>query len=268
MVSQLRFIDVLDSNTFGLVPPCADPRFDHRTCDYWEDPDRGSKSARASWLTTAGTSSAPDRPAPPVSDNPFAPQPRDLNPFAPASSAASRGSQARSAALNALAGDDDDGDQAFNPFAPKTTRPSRSTDGLPRKLALLLRGRDVFGSYAKIALEADEPVAWTQFGPLSAYPRASRLRELYPQLPDSPLPAVISCIATTAEARRQGHAKALIAEVCRDLAGRGFSAVEAYPDLTQGEDETSAARPGFWIGCGFRTAVDDERFPVMRRELD
>jgi hypothetical protein len=278
MRSVLRFVDVLDRDTFGLVPPCADPRFDHRTCDYWEDADRGSKAARASWLTAPNVAAGPERATPSVSDNPFAPIPRaadnpfaptaTANPFAPAPAPAtvSSGSQARSAALSALAGDDADDD--WNPFAPTTVRPSRSTEGLPRKLALLLRGRDVFGSYAKVALEADEPVGWTQFGPLSAYPRALRLRELYPQLPESPLPAVISCIATTAAARREGHARALIAEVCRDLASRGFSAVEAYPDLTQREDETSAARPAFWIECGFRVAVDDDRFPVMRRELD
>ena len=112
-----------------------------------------------------------------------------------------------------------------------------------------------------------EPVAYCQFGPLSAYPRALRLRELYPQLPDAPLPAVISCIASTAEARRQGYARELVDDVCRDLADRGFAAVESYPDLTRSEDETSAGRPGFWHQLGFATAVDDERFPVMRREL-
>jgi hypothetical protein len=55
--------------------------------------------------------------------------------------------------------------------------------------------------------------------------------------------------------------------VCEDLAGRGFAAVEAYPDLTLREDEASGARPGFWHELGFVTAVDDERYPVMRREL-
>ncbi len=44
--------------------------------------------------------------------------------------------------------------------------------------------------------------------------------------------------------------------------------MEAYPDRTQAIEETSAATPGFWLGCGFVTAVDDERFPVMRRELE
>ncbi len=51
------------------------------------------------------------------------------------------------------------------------------------------------------------------------------------------------------------------------LRSRGFSAVESYPDLTRPETETSGARPEFWHKLGFDTAVDDERFPVMRREL-
>ena len=61
--------------------------------------------------------------------------------------------------------------------------------------------------------------------------------------------------------RKQTH------PVCADLAERGFAAIEAYPDLTRSETETSGARPEFWHKLGFATAVDDERFPVMRREL-
>jgi hypothetical protein len=241
---DIRIVDVGDEGSFRLIPPCADARFDHRTCDYWEDAERGSKASRASWLEAA----APARPAPsPLADNPFAPPPREaaFNPFAT----------------------DNDGEPADNPFAPKVVRERPLREGVPRKLALLDRGRGVFGSYAKVLLVDDEPAAYSQFGPLSAYPRALRLRELYPQLPESPLPAVITCIATTAAARRAGHAERLVEEVCRDLAGRGFYAVEAYPDLTLGENEASGARPGFWHELGFATAVDDERYPVLRREL-
>ena len=46
----IRIVDVTDDPTFALLPPCADPGFDHRSCDYWEDADRGSKAARASWF--------------------------------------------------------------------------------------------------------------------------------------------------------------------------------------------------------------------------
>jgi ribosomal protein S18 acetylase RimI-like enzyme len=103
---------------------------------------------------------------------------------------------------------------------------------------------------------------------LTAYPRAQRTRDLYPALPDSPLPAVITCIATTAEARDMGLAKTLVEAVCDDLEGRGFAAVETYPEVGARPDATSAATPAFWEAVGFTVAAADERFPVMRRELE
>ena len=182
-----------------------------------------------------------------------------MNPFAPA---AGSGSTARNPFLEDLGNP-----PAENPFAP--TRPVRPTVGadVPRKLQLLGRGLGIFGSYAKLLLADGEAVAYCQFGPLSAYPRALRLRELYPELPDAPLPAVITCIATTAGARREGYALRLVDEACRDLAGRGFAAVEAYPEAHASPDATPAAGPGFWVKAGFAVVVQDERFPVVRREL-
>ena len=257
-MTAIRIIDVTDEPSFRLVPPCADPGFDHRSCDYWEDADRGSKAARLAWLE-ASPPLEPTRRASPA-DNPFAPA-RDepaFNPFA----ATDRSSRP---AFNPFA-DDDDG-PLDNPFAPRPpARPSVGSD-VPRKLGLLGRGLGVFGSYAKVLLVDDQPVAYAQFGPLSAYPRAQRLRELYPQLPDAPLPAVITCIATTAAARGAGHAKWLVAAICDDLAGRGFAAVEAYPERDTRPDATSAATPEFWLAAGFTLAVEDDRFPVVRREL-
>jgi ribosomal protein S18 acetylase RimI-like enzyme len=134
-------------------------------------------------------------------------------------------------------------------------------------LRLLGRGLGVFGSYAKVLLLDDVAVAYSQFGPLTAYPRAQRVRDLYPQLPDAPLPAVITCIASTPDARRQGLALRLVQAVVSDLEGRGFTAVETYPTEGVPPDATSAATPAFWIRAGFGLAVDDARFPVMRREL-
>jgi hypothetical protein len=254
-MATIRIVDVVDEASFGLIPPCADPRFDHRTCDYWEDADRGSKAVRPSWLDRA-PALAPQTRA--NTGNPFLDDVAE-NPFNPFASSSS------SPAANPFAPRGDA--LAENPFAPQPkARPPVASDA-PRKLALLARGLAIFGSYAKVLLVDDEAVGWTQFGPLSAYPRASRVRDLYPQLPESPLPAVISCIASTREARRQGHALGLVRAVCDDLAGRGFAAVEAYPELGVAEDATSAATPAFWIAAGFTTAVDDERFPVMRREL-
>jgi hypothetical protein len=256
VATRLRIVDVTDEATFALVPPCADAGFDHRSCDYWEDADRGSKAARAAWLEPAAPAEPPARRS---TGNPFlddAGSATAANPFAP---------PADRPAFNPFALDDDP--IADNPFAPKPAIRPRVASTAPRKLALLARGLEVFGSYAKVAMLGDMPIAWTQFGPLSAYPRAMRLRELYPQLPQSPLPAVITCIATTADARRQGHALRLVSAVTADLAGRGFAAVEAYPERGAREDATSAANPEFWQRAGFRIAVDDERYPVLRLEL-
>ena len=170
-------------------------------------------------------------------------------------------------ASDVLAGDDLFATPGWNPFAPGPGPERPRTVGVPRKLALLDRGRGIFGSYARIAYLSDEPVAFAQFGPLSAYPRARHIRELYSQLPVAPPPGVITCVATIASARGSGYARALVLDVCAELAHRGFAAVEAYPDLTRPINETSAATPEFWLGCGFVMAVADDRYPVMRRSL-
>ena len=271
-MDQIRIVDVVDAASFGLLPPCADPAFDHRTCDYWEDRDRGSKAYRVGWLeraaapgaapgAAAGQAGPTSRRAP---ANPFAhtSDERPANPFAPVA--------ARPPGSNPFALEDDAAADP-NPFAP--SRPARPgvPAGGPRKLGLLGRGLAVFGSYAKVLLlrqdDEERPVAYAQFGPLSAYPRALRLRDLYPQLPAAPLPAVITCIATVEDAHGGRLALRLVGAVCEDLAGRGFFAVEAYPEANARPHATSAATPAFWVRAGFRVVVDDERFPVVRREL-
>jgi len=255
-MAALRIVDVRDTESFRLLPPCAAPGFDHRSCDYWEDGDRGSRAARASWWD-AGVAAPAPRPKP---RNPFGREDDEpaVNPFAPAGTARP--------AFNPFASGGD-AEAAENPFASRReARPAVPADA-PRKLHLLGRGLAVFGTYAKVLLVDDVPAAYAQFGPLSAYPRALRVRELYPRLLASPLPAVITCIATTAAARGAGHARMLVAAVCDDLAGRGFSAIEAYPEPHANPDATSAASPRFWVGCGFDVVVDDDRYPVVRREL-
>jgi hypothetical protein len=264
-MDRIRIVDVTDGATFGLLPPCADPSLDHRTCDYWEDADRGSKAHRASWLRTGDGHGADPRAARPPSSNPFLAdlEAREDNPFA----------LKRSTPLNPFALDaDDDAPAGDNPFAPKRAARPTVGPGAAPKLALLGRGLAVFGSYAKVLLVDDgagdeRAAAYAQFGPLSAYPRALRLRELYPKLPQSPLPAVVTCVAVTAEDRARGHALALVDAICVDLAGRGFAAVEAYPEIGPTPDATSAATPSFWERAGFSVVVADERYPVVRREL-
>lgn len=258
---SIAIVDVTDDAAFGLIPPCADPGFDHRSCDYWEDADRGTKAIRLEWLKPApaprpaagsGAGSA-------LAANPFLAdlEERAANPFA--SPGAGLG------AANPFLADDDAADD--NPFAPKRAVRPTVGEGAPPKLRLLGRGLGVVGSYAKVLRRDDVPVAYCQFGPLTAYPRAQRTRDLYPALPDAPLPAVITCIATTADARGEGLARALVDAVCADLGGRGFAAVETYPEVGARPDATSAATPEFWISVGFVVAAADERFPVMRRDL-
>lgn len=257
-MTAITILDVTDETGFKRIPPCADPGFDHRSCDFWEDEKRGSKAARLSWLEPMPA--PPPEPARPF--NPFAPAPKGpaFNPFDPRAASDSRSGGSIFDPL----GDDE---PIANPFAPQPRSGPAVAPDAPRKLHLLTRGLAVFGSYAKV-LELDgEAAAYCQFGPLSAYPRAQQVRELYPRLPSAPLPAVITCIATTTAARGQGHAHALVEAVVEDLASRGFSAVEAYPEPAAHPDATSAANPAFWSACGFDLAIDDPRFPVVRREL-
>jgi GNAT superfamily N-acetyltransferase len=297
-MGEIRIVDVTGQDAFTLVPPCADPSFDHRSCDYWEDAVAGSKARRESWLRpraeTPGPGSAPG--GTPERDtraivNPFLEEASRrepaFNPFSIGS-----GARNRPDPFGGEAGSSDGPDPferevarervdpfgspdapdlfapiADNPFAPPPRRLDRPGPGSPRKLGLLTRGAGVFGSYARMLVVDGRAAAYCQFGPLSAYPRALQLRDLYPQLPASPLPAVITCIATTADARRQGHALALVRDVCDELARRGFAAVETYPEAATTPDATSTAFPSFWERAGFGMVVRDERYPVMRREL-
>ncbi|MEX2184198.1 MAG: hypothetical protein WEC14_07095 [Chloroflexota bacterium] len=260
---RIVVLDVTDEASYARLPPCADRGFDHRSCDYWEDADRGSRAVRLDWLQPSSSSWPPDRSAPPraAPANPFL---ADLtagvaNPFAVAGGGGPP-------ANPFLLGDDDD-PPADNPFAPRREPRPAVPDSAPRKLRLLGRGLGVVGSYAKVLLLDDEPAVYAQFGPLTAYPRAQRTRDLYPALPEAPLPAVITCIATTAQARGMGLAHRLVMAICEDLAERGFAAVETYPTVGAPADATSSATPAFWETLGFAVAAADERFPVMRREL-
>lgn len=253
---RIEIVDVTDESTYALIPPCANPGFDHRSCDYWEDAERGSKAIRLDWIEP-GAAVAPE-PAPRPVENPFLAdlEERRANPFAAALGGG---------AANPLFSDDDPLED--NPFAPRRASRPTVADAAARKLRLLGRGLGVAGSYAKVLLADDRPAVYCQFGPLTAYPRAQRTRDLYPALPDAPLPAVITCIASTAAAHGAGLARTLVAAVCDELEARGFAAVETYPEIGARPDATSAATPAFWESVGFVTAAPDERFPVLRREL-
>src|SRR5215211_6537824 len=69
--AAITVVDVTDESTFALLPPCADRGFDHRSCDYWEDADKGSKAARPSWIERGGPSGAEPAPQRSQPANPF-----------------------------------------------------------------------------------------------------------------------------------------------------------------------------------------------------
>ena len=230
-MDDLRTLDVTDEPTFALVPPCADPGFDHRSCDYWEDDGarleggppglagalRGRRGAAGRRRRT-GNPFLDDLDAAGVSGNPFAragrPRPRTRS--------STRTTTRRSIRSRRR---------------PRPDRPSRR----PRRAscgcsAVAWAWR---AATPRCCVQGERTVAYCQFGPLTAYPRAQRIRDLYPSLPVSPLPAVITCISTVAEGRGEGHGRRLVEAVCEDLAAprvRRGGGVPGARDAT-GRDE-------------------------------
>ena len=142
------------------------------------------------------------------------------------------------------------------------------------KRSRLLAGRDIAGSYGMLAVRTDAvertAVGYSQFGPLSLYPRAQDIRDRYPQLPESPAPWIVTCLqagpASSAEERAE-IGLALLRAVCDELDRRGITAVEAYPE---GVDDPWLPSPGpasVYEAAEFERAAGDDRFPVYRREL-
>ena len=181
-------------------------------------------------------------------------------------------------ALAAFLGVEEEGPPAFNPFAPKeptreeALRDAAAAPGQPPKLRLLTRQLPVSGPMGWVLLAKGEPVAYCQAGPLSAFPRAQRLRDRYPELPESPPPAIVTCISVIPAARGAALGSALVEGVLTRLGAAGFAAAEAYPEepaITPEPDETSAATRTFWERLGFSVAATgpDGRWPVMRRTL-
>ena len=220
------------------MPPCADPGFDHRTCDYWEDADRGSKASRAAWLEAA-PAGPPQRPRPRPTRSPRTTPTTVVNPFAPAAAPGAGDQPVRRR---------DDDPLADNPFAP--TRPARPV-GRRRCAAQADAARPRPG-----ACSAATPRCCSTATRPRPTPSSGRCR---------PIPGHSACATCTRNcpARRcrpsspasrrprpaahRGHARALVDAVCDDLERRGFAAVEAYPERDTRPDATSAATPEFWL---------------------
>lgn len=244
-----ELIGVESADDLALVPPCTRDDADHATCTWWEDADKGSKAARLDARSTTVTPRA----------------------TAPAGG---------KAALAAFLGAEESEAPVFNPFAPKAPtreealRDAAAAPGQPAKLRLLTRQLPISGPMGWILLAKGEPVAYCQAGPLSAFPRAQRLRDRYPDLPSTPPPAVVTCISVIPAARGSALGSALVEGVLTRLNSAGFAAVEAYPEepataAALDAEATSSATQRFWERLGFAVAATgpDGRWPVMRRVL-
>jgi hypothetical protein len=134
-----------------------------------------------------------------------------------------------------------------------------------------LAGRALSGAYAMLAHRSGASVAYSQFGPMSAYPRAQVIRDRYPQLPDSPAPWVVTCLQVSLEvtetAERERVGSALLTAVCDELDRRGIIAVEAYPESATDPWLPSPGPASVYAAAGFEQVAGDDRFPVYRREL-
>ncbi|MEY4389187.1 MAG: hypothetical protein RLZZ432_906 [Chloroflexota bacterium] len=240
-----ELVGIETADELRLAPPCARADADHVTCTWWEDADRGAKVAAAPAAPSVARATAP---------------------------AGGRG------ALAAFLGVDEETAPAYNPFAPEAPtreealRDAAAAPGQPPKLRLLTRQLPVSGPMGWILLAEGRAVAYCQAGPISAFPRAQRLRDRYPDLPDTPPPAVVTCISVVPEARGRALGSALVGGVLARLGAAGFAAAEAYPEEPESApdaDATSAATRRFWERLGFRVAATgpDGRWPVMRRDL-
>ena len=245
-----ELIGVESADDLALVPPCTRDDADHATCTWWEDADKGSKAARLDARSTTVTPRA----------------------TAPAGG---------KAALAAFLGAEESEAPVFNPFAPnaptreEALRDAAAAPGQPAKLRLLTRQLPISGPMGWILLAKGEPVAYCQAGPLSAFPRAQRLRDRYPDLPSTPPPAVVTCISVIPTARGSALGSALVEGVLTRLNSAGFAAVEAYPEepataAALDAEATSSATQRFWERLGFAVAATgpDGRWPVMRRVLE
>ena len=239
----IRIVDVTDEPAFGRIPPCADPGFDHRSCDYWEDADRGSKAARLVWLEPRP--GAPRRAPRGRADQPVPRRPRgDGAGRQPVRRPRARRTRSSTRSATTTTRRSTTRSRRAPPAAPdgRRRRAAQAPAARPRPRGL----RQLRQGPAR-RRRRRRPTA--QFGPLSAYPRAQRTRDLYPRCPTrrcrrsspaSPRPPRRAAPASPG-ARRGGLRRPRRAR----LRGRRGLSRSSVPR----PDATSAATPGV-LGVG------------------
>ena len=245
----------------GSIPPCADPGFDHRTLRLLGGRRSRLEGGPPRLARGRRRRRRPRARPPPTTRSPRTSREPAFNPFAPA------GALERPA-FNPFADDDDD-EPVDNPFAPRAAGPA---GGRRRRAAQARPARSRAGRLREL-----------RQGP----PRRRRRRRLRPVraavgLPAGPAPArALPAAARRAAAGghhlhrddrrgarpRPRHARWSRA-VCDDLARPRLRGGRGVPGAGHpaGRDERARRRRS-GSTSGFAVAVDDERFPVVRREL-
>ena len=204
--------------------------------------DAGRRRPASSWLRARAATRRPPRRATPTRSPRRRRGRRSTRSTREPASGRRATRSTRSATMTTPAG------QPLRAEARSAARPSRRTRRASSSCSRA--GWRSSGATPRSSRSTGEPAAYCQFGPLSAYPRAQRVRDLYPKLPSAPLPAVITCIATTPEARGQRPCEAArrwrsstISPAAASRPSRPIPEPEARPDAT------SAANPAFWAAA-------------------
>jgi GNAT superfamily N-acetyltransferase len=118
-----------------------------------------------------------------------------------------------------------------------------------------------WGPCGKLIVDGDDAVGFTQYAPASLFPRLAEFRcggvssdAIY-----------LSYCFVEEGSRGRGMGTHLVRAVARELADRGYRAVEALGEVSW---EGSWVLPkGFLAANGFSVLRDDPRYPLMRLDL-
>ena len=150
--------------------------------------------------------------------------------------------------------DDDEDAPIENPFAPgpPARRRSRATRRASSRCSAA--ASRCSGATPRCSSPTTRRSAYAQFGPLSAYPRAQRLARAVPAAARRAAARRHHLHRHDGRGARPRPRDGARRGGLRRLAGRGFAAVEAYPERGTRPDATSAATPAFWVDPGSRSS--------------
>jgi GNAT superfamily N-acetyltransferase len=123
-----------------------------------------------------------------------------------------------------------------------------------------------WGSCGKLVLddrdnEAQQAVAFAQYAPATLFPRVA----MFPSGKVSPDAVYLSYCYVVAERRGEGLGTHLVRIVAREMAERGYRAVEAIGDRAW--DGSWMLPASFLAANGFAVVREDPRYPLMRLDL-